>query len=135
MKIQKQNDGKFQVTKFISNHTHPLASPRKRMFLRFHRNLNFLQQAEAELAENSGIAPKTSIELMSRRIGGRENLGFIPEDYNNYLRAKRSQNMRIGDTGGVLEYMQNKQSEDLNFSYAIQVDVDDLITNILWVDS
>ena len=42
--------------------------------------------------------------------------------------------MRIGDTGRVLEYMQNKQFTDLNFSYAIQVDVDDLITNILWVD-
>ena len=26
------------------------------------------------------------------------------------------------------------QSEDLNFSYAIQVDLDDLITNIFWVD-
>ena len=26
------------------------------------------------------------------------------------------------------------QFEDLNFSYAIQVDLDDLITNIFWAD-
>ena len=26
------------------------------------------------------------------------------------------------------------QSEDLNFSYAIQVDLDNLITNIFWAD-
>ena len=26
------------------------------------------------------------------------------------------------------------QSKDLNFSYAIQVDLDDLITNIFWAD-
>ena len=42
--------------------------------------------------------------------------------------------MKSGDTGGLLEYLQRMQSEDLNFSYAIQVDLDDLITNIFWVD-
>ena len=42
--------------------------------------------------------------------------------------------MKSGDTGGLLEYLQRMQSEDLNFSYAIQVDLDDLITNIFWAD-
>ena len=36
--------------------------------------------------------------------------------------------------GGLLEYLQRLQSKDLNFSYAIQVDLDDLITNIFWAD-
>ena len=38
--------------------------------------------------------------------------------------------MKSGDIGGLLEYLQIMQSKDLNFSYAIQVDFDDLITNI-----
>ena len=42
--------------------------------------------------------------------------------------------MKSGDTGGLLEYLQRMHSEDLNFSYAIQVDLDDLITNIFWAD-
>ena len=69
---------------------------------------------------------------MARRVGGLDNLGFISEDYNNYLHIRRIDEMKSRDTGGLLEYLQRMQSEDLNFSYAIQVDLDDLITNIFW---
>ena len=31
--------------------------------------------------------------------------------------------------------MEKKVSEDVNFFYSIQVDEDDLITNIFWADS
>ncbi|KAG8372564.1 hypothetical protein BUALT_Bualt12G0079100 [Buddleja alternifolia] len=43
--------------------------------------------------------------------------------------------MKIGDTRWVLEYLQQRQLDDPNFFYAIQVDKDDLIANILWVDA
>ncbi|XP_042465581.1 protein FAR1-RELATED SEQUENCE 5-like [Zingiber officinale] len=72
---------------------------------------------------------------MVKQVGGRDNLGFIPQDYNNYLRSKRTRNIRVGDTGGVLEYLQKIQFDDPNFFYAIQVDEDDLITNIFWCDA
>ncbi|XP_038975003.1 protein FAR1-RELATED SEQUENCE 5-like [Phoenix dactylifera] len=134
MKISRRASEKYSVIKFVSNHTHVLASPRKRIFLRSHRTINPAQAVEAELADTSGIAPKASIGLLARRVGGLDNLGFIPEDYNNYLRTRRTQEMKIGDTGGLLEYLQRMQSEDLNFSYVIQADVDDLITNIFWAD-
>ena len=35
----------------------------------------------------------------------------------------------------MLEYMEKKVKEDANFFYSIQVDEDDLITNIFWADS
>lgn len=42
--------------------------------------------------------------------------------------------MKVGNTRGVLEYLQHMQYEDRNFSYFIQIDIDDLITNIFWAD-
>ncbi|XP_074374818.1 protein FAR1-RELATED SEQUENCE 5-like [Apium graveolens] len=54
------------------------------------------------MAHSSGIAPKASMDLLSRQAGGREN---------------------------------KKQAEDPNFTYAIQVDVEDLITNIILADA
>ena len=42
--------------------------------------------------------------------------------------------MKSRDTGGLLEYLQRMHSEDLNLSYATQVDLDDLITNIFWAN-
>ena len=72
---------------------------------------------------------------MARKVSGLDNLGFIPEDYNNYLRTRRTAEIKSGDRGGLFEYLQRMQSEDLNFSYAIQVDLDNLITNIFWARS
>ena len=69
---------------------------------------------------------------MARWVGGIENFGFIPEDYNNYLPTRHMKEMKIEDTKCLLEYLQSMQSEDLNFSYAIQVDSHDLITNIFF---
>ena len=42
---------------------------------------------------------------MAKRVGGLDNLGFIPEDYNNYLRTSRTDEMKSRDTGGLLEYL------------------------------
>ena len=103
----------------MSEHTQFLAPPHKRIFLRSQWSINLAQAVEAELADSSGIAPRASVGLMARRLGGLDNLGFIPEDYNNYLRSRRIDEMKSGDTRGLLEYIQRMQSEDLNLSYAI----------------
>lgn len=102
------------------------------MFLGSQKAINLPQAVELEIADCFRIAPKESVGFLARKVGGLENLGFISEDYNNYLRSRRTEAMKVGDTGGVLEYLQNMQHDDPNFSYAIQVDLDDLITNIFW---
>ncbi|XP_065876597.1 protein FAR1-RELATED SEQUENCE 5-like [Euphorbia lathyris] len=126
---------KYIVSKFIANHTHLTSTPRKTHRFRSHRKISLAQNVMADMAEDSGLNPKETLELLSRQAGGREHLGFIAEDYRNYLRSKRTREMKSGDTGGVLEYQQKMQSNDPSFTYAIQVDADDLITNIFWADA
>lgn len=79
------------------------------------------------MAKGVGITPKETIDFVSKQISGRRNLGFIPQDYNNYVRSKCTREI---NTGSILEYLQKKQFEGPNFFYAIQVDEDYLITNI-----
>ena len=50
---------------------------------------------------------------MAKRVGGLDNLSFILEDYNNYLRTSRTEEMKSEDTGGLLEYLQRMKFEDL----------------------
>ncbi|XP_016652765.1 PREDICTED: protein FAR1-RELATED SEQUENCE 5-like [Prunus mume] len=135
MKISCRLNDKYCVTEFVPEHTHVTSSPCKTHFFRSHRNMSLAQIVEADMADSSGIAPKATLELLSRQAGGRQNLGFIPVDYKNYLRSKRTREMRVGDTGGLLEYLQQMQLNDPNFFYAIQVDEDDMITNIFWADA
>ncbi|KAK9020446.1 hypothetical protein V6N11_010470 [Hibiscus sabdariffa] len=78
------------------------------MFLRSQRKINPAQVAELEIADRSGLAPKESVGFLARKVGGIENLGFIPEDYSNYLHTKRTIEMKVGDTGGILESIDPK---------------------------
>ena len=105
MKISCRYSEKYCVVKFVSELIHVLASHRKRIFLRSQRSINPAQAVEAELADSSGIAPRASIGLMARRVGQLENLGFIPEDYNNNLCTRRTYEMKSRDTRGLLEYL------------------------------
>ncbi|KAL3515006.1 hypothetical protein ACH5RR_021908 [Cinchona calisaya] len=135
MKISCRQTKKYHVVQFIPEHNHEFSTPSKTHMFRSHRGISRAQGAQIDINGSCGIPPKQSLELMSRESGGRENLGFIRDDLKNYLRTKRSRVMMQGDTGGLLEYLQRMQLDDPNFFYAIQVDEDDLITNIFWADA
>ncbi|KAF1867708.1 hypothetical protein Lal_00050141 [Lupinus albus] len=116
MKISNRLTGKLSITEFIAEHNHQTSTPSKSHLHRSQRKITLSQAVEVDLAESCGITPKASCELMARRAGGRENLGFIPDDYMNYLHSKRTIQMRTRNTGGMLEYLQKMQLEDPNFS-------------------
>ncbi|XP_042401444.1 protein FAR1-RELATED SEQUENCE 5-like [Zingiber officinale] len=114
MKISCRKNGNLSVEQFVKEHNHYLSSPNKTHLYRSHRNISSSAAIQIDMASDVGIHQKASHDLMVKQVGGRDNLGFIPQDYNNYLRAKRTRNIRVGDTG---------------------VDEDDLITNIFWCDA
>ncbi|XP_058073135.1 protein FAR1-RELATED SEQUENCE 5-like [Magnolia sinica] len=135
MSLKLQANGKYCVTGFVAEHNHEVVSPSKVHMLRSQRGMTDVQKAQADMADDSGITPKATVDYLSKQYGGRENLGFLPIDYKNYLRKKRMKTMEKGDAGAVLEYFQKMQVEDPSFFYAIQVDEDDQITNMFWADA
>lgn len=40
--------------------------------------------------------------------------------------------MAIRDAGATMQYLQNRQKENPSFYYAVQLNEDDLTTNIFW---
>ncbi|KAF2918049.1 hypothetical protein DAI22_08g028966 [Oryza sativa Japonica Group] len=128
-------DGFYQVYHFVPEHSHILATKSQAHQLRSQRKVNEAQVASVEVAKSVGISTKAVVDLLAKQSCGYENLGFTRVDMKNKLYSKRSLQTKQGDTGGVLEYMEKKSSEYIKFFYSIQVDEDDLITNIFWADS
>ncbi|XP_062011757.1 protein FAR1-RELATED SEQUENCE 5-like [Rosa rugosa] len=133
--IQLQKNGNFKVVSFQKNHNHPLISTPLKHLLKVNRNISEAQKAHADDAECSGFSIKATVELMSREVGGPENLGFSHKDYMNYIHRKRMSKMEKGDAGAILQYFQKMQSENSSYFYSIQLDEDDMITNIFWADA
>ena len=64
--VSSRSNEKYRIYKFISEHSHDLVSPSKSHFLRSHRSLNDIQRFQIDMEQSSGIAPKPSMNLLTR---------------------------------------------------------------------
>nr|KYP70189.1 Protein FAR1-RELATED SEQUENCE 4 [Cajanus cajan] len=74
------------------------------------------------------------MKVNSRLTGKYRVTEFIAEHAHETTTPTDDSGITPKASCGVLEYLQKMQLEDSNFFYAIQVDEDDLITNIFWAD-
>ncbi|OIT30585.1 protein far1-related sequence 5 [Nicotiana attenuata] len=133
--ITRQPSGKYRISKVDVEHNHSLLPPSIVHMLPSHRKINKVQAHEIDLAEDAGLMSKATFDFMSLQAGGRESLGYTTQDQKNYLRTKRQKAMKEGEAGALLKYFEKKRIEDPSFFFAVQLDVDDMITNIFWADS
>ncbi|XP_062013975.1 protein FAR1-RELATED SEQUENCE 5-like [Rosa rugosa] len=89
--ILLQKNGNFQVVSFQTSHNHALISTPMKHLLKVNRSISEAQKAHADDAEHCGFSIKATVELMSREVGGPENLGFSQKDYMNYIHRKTNE--------------------------------------------
>ena len=123
--ISLQANGKYRVIDFESNHNHELVDKSCVHMLPSQRIIIDVQAIEIELPDNLSIPPKLAHELMSRQVGGRENLGFTKQDHKNYLRTKRKKDLEQDEVRGFLNYFLSQVSENPSFFFLVQLDVED----------
>jgi zinc finger SWIM domain-containing protein 3 len=73
--------------------------------------------------------------MAARQVGGPLNLSCTCRDRKNYLRTKRQKELAFGQAGSMLKYFHDKIAENPSFQYALQLDIEEHITNIFWVDA
>jgi hypothetical protein len=127
--------GKYKVYDFVVEHNHLLHLQETVHMMRSHRKMSEVQAFAIDLACASGISPKATHELMSREVGGRTNLGYTELDQKNYLRTRRQKNLIYGEAGCLLKYFKEQIAKNPLFQYVVQLDNEEQITNIFWVDA
>ena len=99
------------------------------------RKITDLQAFEIEMADDAGIGPKAVHELASCQVSGPLNLSYTLCDHKNYLRSKRQREMGYGQARSMLKYFQDKIAENPSLQYALQMDCDEQIATIFWLDA
>ncbi|XP_071928163.1 protein FAR1-RELATED SEQUENCE 5-like [Coffea arabica] len=89
MKISCRQAEKYYVVQFVTEHNHELSTLSKTHLFKSHRHMIIAHEAETDMARSCRIAPKQSIELMSKQVDGRENLGFIRDDLKKLLTIQK----------------------------------------------
>ncbi|XP_058217233.1 protein FAR1-RELATED SEQUENCE 5-like [Rhododendron vialii] len=125
---------KWVVKSFEENHNHLLHILEHSHLLKSHRMVSEAQAINIDIAADIGLSLKASHDLLSAQAGGKECLGFTREDQKNYLRSRRQRSLKYGESGALLGYFRNQSAQNPYFYYAVQLDVDEKITNIFWAD-
>ena len=135
MTVRKQDNGKWYVAKLEKDHNHELVTPAMRQFLRSHM---------LECDQNKSLS--NSFESTTRSLRASLN-GLADEDGNsfgkmpfsvqggvNYIGRGRLSAFGI-DAQSLLGFFKIMQANDPAFYYAIQVDEEDRLSSVFWVDT
>ncbi|TVU13388.1 hypothetical protein EJB05_40441 [Eragrostis curvula] len=130
-----RDSGHYILHDLVTEHNHMLQLPETTHLMPSQRKISKAQATDIDMADDSGIKPKEAHELASRYVGGISNLSYTCRDHRNYLRTKRQRELKYGEAASILRYFQNKIAENPSFQYALQLDVEEQITNIFWADA
>ncbi|XP_057423527.1 protein FAR1-RELATED SEQUENCE 5-like isoform X2 [Lotus japonicus] len=134
MIVTRQPNGKYQVTHFEAQHNHDNINPDSVNMLNLLRECSVAQAVEAASDKNLGPKSKSALNVMNKKLAARDSLNQLSVNYDNCLHSERERDMSKGDAGRMLSYLQRQHFENPTLFYAIQLDVDDKVSNLFWAD-
>ncbi|XP_042496385.1 protein FAR1-RELATED SEQUENCE 5-like [Macadamia integrifolia] len=105
MRIKLNIDGMYNCIEFVEEHNHELHLPSTSHMMKSQRSVSEFHAFEIDLEDDSGIRPKDMFEYMSRHAAG-----------------------------SLLLYFENQIRINPSFTYSLQLDNDEQITNIFFAD-
>lgn len=136
MTVRRQDDGKWYVAKLEKNHSHELVTPAMRHFLRSHKQEYDLKKNSSSSFSSSvmGTALNTPLNILTEECNSSGKMIFSAESNANYAGRGRLSNFGL-DAQGLLGFFKVMQASDPAFYYAVQVDEEDRLSSVFWVDT
>ncbi|KAJ4755030.1 Protein FAR1-RELATED SEQUENCE 5 [Rhynchospora pubera] len=111
--IKRLKNGRYCIHRFVPEHNHPLVSSRKVHLLRSQR-------------EYPNARKPSSEDVFS---------ACTSSSCTSHFQGLRQFEMQQGDAVGMVHYLQKRAAKELGFSFSMQLDAKDQITNLFWCDA
>lgn len=144
LRIERKDPDSWVVTKFVEDHNHSIASPRKVQYLRPRRHF---AGATKNVVETLDAPSDVFISMDGNHVSYDSNRGLgsaSPVETNraaksfgpmNYVQPGFRKRILGRDAQNILNYFKKMQAENPGFYYAIQLDDDNRMTNVFWADA
>lgn len=133
MTVRKRENERWYVAKLEKSHNHELVTTAMRHFLRSHK-----QDCEPnQISSNSFSSPGMSLDAPMNVLSDCSSFGkmaFSVQSGVNYIGRGRLSTFGI-DAQSLLGFFKIMQASDPAFYYAIQVDEEDRLSSVFWVDT
>ncbi|KAI5340854.1 hypothetical protein L3X38_020128 [Prunus dulcis] len=133
MTVRRRDCGRWYVAKLEKNHNHELVTPAMRHFLRSHKQ----EFAPEKSCSNSFSSPGLSLDApvdVSTDCSSFGKMEFAVQSNVNYIGRGRLSTFGI-DAQSLLGFFKIMQASDPAFYYAIQVDEEERLSSVFWVDT
>lgn len=134
MHVKRRADGKWIIHEFIKEHNHELL-PALAYHFRIHRNVKLAEKNNIDILHAVSERTRKMYVEMSRQSGGYQNIGFLQGDINYQFDKGRYLTLDEGDAQVMLEYFKRIQKENPNFFYAMDLNEEQRLRNLFWVDA
>lgn len=130
---RRQEDGRWIICSFIKEHNHEIF-PDQAYYFRGHRNLD-LGNSNPDGLHAIRERTKRMFVTMSRKSGGYKKLEHQKGSVVNQLVSAQHLALEEGDAQVMLDHFMHMQDENPNFFYAIDLNEEQRLRNVLWVDA
>lgn len=134
MTVRRKDNGKWYVAKLEKNHNHELVTPAMRQFLRSHKQECDPSNSSGISFGSSGLGLTASFNVLSEDCNSFGKMGLAVQNTVTYIGRGRLSTFGI-DSKGLLGFFKVMQNRDPAFYYAIQVDEEDRLSSVFWVDT
>ncbi|XP_020246343.1 protein FAR1-RELATED SEQUENCE 5-like [Asparagus officinalis] len=132
--VLKSNSGKYIVTVFNKEHSHPLSTPSKVHLLRSHRNVSAATKSLSKQFSMANIPQHQQFSFLGVQSGGIENIGCTQRDLYNHERDIHA-DMKGHDGEMFYNYLKLEQGKNSSFTFQIEADEEQKITRCFWSDA
>lgn len=134
IRLNKIDDGAYEVRVFVEQHNHSLVHKSDIQFLMAYRQLNFSQKNFLHQVSHANLGPVKGFKIMKQIYGGFQNIGATSNDCKNF---RRDMNLFIGerDAQMVVEKLISKQEYLSGFTVEYMTDNTNSLSGLFWADS
>lgn len=134
MHVKRRSDGKWIIHEFVKEHNHELL-PALAYHFRIHRNVKLAEKNNIDILHAVSERTRKMYVEMSRQSGGYQNAASVRADVNFQFDKGRYLGLDEGDAQVMLEYFKRIQKDNPNFFYAIDLNEEQRLRNLFWVDA
>ncbi|CAK9176475.1 unnamed protein product [Ilex paraguariensis] len=134
MHVKRKQDGKWYIHEFLKEHNHELL-PALAYHFRIHRNVKLAEKNNIDILHAVSERTRKMYVEMSRQSGGNRSVSFLRNDLNYQFDRGRYLTLEEGDAQVMLEYFMHVQKENPYFFYALDLNEDQRLRNLFWVDA
>lgn len=133
MHVKKKQDGRWMIRSFVKEHNHEIF-PDQAYYFRGHRNLD-LSSSDVDALHAIRARTKRMYVTMSRQCGSCKKVDNQKGVVSNQLEVKRNLALEEGDAQLLFDHFICMQEENPNFFSAIDLNEEQQLRNVYWVDS